>query len=62
MGTEADTGPIGHEFLVDRHDVRTDQGGFVEKLLDNDYSANGLAAITLSLGTPRTFRRALTTD
>jgi iron complex outermembrane receptor protein len=35
---------------------------FVENLFDNDYWANGLAAITLSLGTPRTFRLALTTD
>ena len=35
---------------------------FVENLFDNDYWANGFAAITLSLGTPRTFRLALTTD
>jgi iron complex outermembrane receptor protein len=35
---------------------------FVENLFDNDYWANGLASITLSLGTPRTFRLALTTD
>jgi iron complex outermembrane receptor protein len=35
---------------------------FVENLFDNDYWANGLAAITLSLGTPRTFRLALTAD
>jgi len=35
---------------------------FVENLFDSDHWANGLAAITLSLGTPRTFRLALTTD
>jgi iron complex outermembrane recepter protein len=35
---------------------------FVENLFDNDYWASGFAAITLSLGTPRTFRLALTTD
>ncbi|MFZ5781179.1 MAG: TonB-dependent siderophore receptor [Pseudomonadota bacterium] len=34
----------------------------VENVLDNDYWANGLGASTLSLGTPRTFRLALTTD
>jgi iron complex outermembrane receptor protein len=35
---------------------------FVENLFDNDYWASGFGPITLSLGTPRTFRLALTTD
>jgi iron complex outermembrane receptor protein len=34
----------------------------VENLLDADYWATGFAATTLSLGVPRTFRLALTTD
>jgi len=34
----------------------------VENLFDNDYWASGFGPITLSLGMPRTFRLALTTD
>ena len=34
----------------------------VENLLDTNYWATGFAANTLSLGTPRTFRVALTAD
>ncbi|MBI2740116.1 MAG: TonB-dependent receptor [Rhodospirillales bacterium] len=34
----------------------------VENLFDNDYWASGFGPTTLSLGTPRTFRLALTTD
>ncbi|WP_421999598.1 TonB-dependent siderophore receptor [Reyranella sp.] len=34
----------------------------VENVLDNDYWASGFGATTLSLGTPRTFRLALTSD
>ncbi len=34
----------------------------VENVLNNDYWASGLGAITLALGAPRTFRLSLTTD
>jgi iron complex outermembrane recepter protein len=57
---------IGARYVIDNAHSPTGKPAVlrfsVENLLDNDYWASGGGVITLSLGAPRTFRLALTSD